>query len=81
MSDLMPKGWITVKVGDAVVSANGGVSVNSENRLKNINEFGILKTSSVFNGGFNPLEHKTILPHEVTRASVKPKKTILFLVA
>lgn len=57
----------------------GGVSVNSENRQRNSNEFGILKTSSISRGNFNPTEHKAILAEEEKRANTNPKKdTILF---
>lgn len=79
MSEFVPEGWGKAKIGDAVVSANGGVSVNSENRIKSHKEYGILKTSSVFDGFFDSLEHKTILQNEVIRASVKPiKNHIIF---
>jgi type I restriction enzyme S subunit len=79
MSDLVPEGWSIAKIGDAILSAEGGVSVNSENRQKTNKEFGVLKTSSVVNGRFYPAEHKAILNDEVGRASTNPKKDhILF---
>lgn len=79
MSDLIPVGWSVRKIGDAILSAQGGVSVNSENRPKVGKEFGILKTSSVVDGRFFPIEHKAILGNEVERASIKPQKNhILF---
>lgn len=74
MNNEIPDGWSFAKVGDAVLSAEGGVSVNSENRPKTIQEFGILKTSSVVDGRFYPKEHKVILCNEIGRASVKPQK-------
>jgi len=79
MSNVVPDGWSVGRVGDAITSADGGVSVNSENRIKNHHEHGILKTSSVFDGRFIPSEHKAILSNEVHRASTSPKKNhILF---
>lgn len=74
MSNLIPEGWEIAKVGDAIVSADGGVSVNSENRVKNHHEYGVLKTSSVFDGHFSPNEHKAILPSEMERTSTSPKQ-------
>lgn len=74
MSNLVPEGWSESKIGDAVLSSKGGVSVNSENRPKIGGEFGILKTSSVYDGRFIPSEHKTILHDEVARAAVNPRK-------
>lgn len=79
MNNSVPNDWIAGKIGDAVVLAEGGVSVNSENRLKAYKEYGVLKTSSVVDGRFISCEHKTILPNEIERATVYPKKDhILF---
>jgi len=79
MSSLVPDGWLFSKIGDAVISSSGGVSVNSENRPATLNELGILKTSSVVDGRFYPAEHKAILSDEVGRVSIRPKKNhILF---
>lgn len=61
-----------------LISAEAGVSVNSEDRTKADGEFGILKISSVTYGKFDPMEHKTILAEELPRARVHPRKdTIL----
>ena len=73
MGDI-PKDWELVSLKDIILSLDAGVSVNSENRDKNHDEKGILKTSAVTNRMFNPKEHKTILSHEVVRAKVSPKK-------
>lgn len=70
----IPKDWELVSLKDIILSLDAGVSVNSENRDKNHDEKGILKTSAVTNRMFNPKEHKTILSHEVVRAKVSPKK-------
>ncbi len=79
MRNAVPDGWQYLKVGNAIDSSDGGVSVNSENRVKSCKEFGILKTSSVVDGRFYPQEHKAIFNHELERASTNPKKDhILF---
>ncbi len=75
----IPRGWGVVKLSHLIDKVTGGVSVNSENRQRNSNEFGILKTSSISRGNFNPTEHKAILAEEEKRANTNPKKdTILF---
>lgn len=70
----IPEDWELVSLNDIILSLDAGVSVNSENRDKNHDEKGILKTSAVTTRIFNPKEHKTILPHEVVRAKISPKK-------
>ena len=39
--------WSNVKLGDVVASLDAGVSVNSEDRPKQGNEIGVLKTSAL----------------------------------
>ncbi|PEJ06809.1 restriction endonuclease subunit S [Bacillus wiedmannii] len=70
----IPEKWEVITLNDVVLSLDAGVSVNSENRNKETNEKGILKTSAVTNRVFNPNEHKTILPNEIDRAKTTPKK-------
>lgn len=65
--------WPMVKLGEIVERLNSGVSVNSENREILPGEKGILKTSCVTLGIFDPSEHKAILPGEVERAKCSPK--------
>ena len=58
-----------VKLGDIVKSLDAGVSVNSEKRLKNEGEIGVLKTSSASFGSFRPDEHKAVVRAEYSRVS------------
>ncbi|MGZ2374072.1 restriction endonuclease subunit S [Sinorhizobium medicae] len=58
-----------VKLGDIVKSLEAGVSVNSEKRLKNEGEIGVLKTSSASFGTFRPDEHKAVVRTEYSRVS------------
>lgn len=79
MSNKVPEGWFKGIVGDAIMSADGGVSVNSDNRPALSNECGVLKTSSLADGRFVPGENKVILPKDRERARVQPRKNhILF---
>ncbi len=79
MSNTVPHDWFNGVIGDAIVAAEGGVSVNSENRPANTDECGVLKTSSLVDGRFAPDENKVILPGDRQRARVQPRKNrILF---
>lgn len=66
-------------LSDIISKMEGGVSVNGENRIKNINEIGVLKVSSVFKGKFLPHEHKTVIKEDLERVRINPiKDKILF---
>jgi len=71
---MKPEGWATVRLGDVTTPFEAGVSVNSEDRLVATGEHGVLKTSAVTYGRFNPHAHKTILRDEVARARVNPRR-------
>ncbi|MFN3889602.1 MAG: N-6 DNA methylase [Beijerinckiaceae bacterium] len=60
-------GWPIVELGKIVDKLESGVSVNSSNRPTKRGEIGILKTSCVTRGVFEPEEHKTVLVEEVSR--------------
>lgn len=53
--------WAEATLSDLVISLDAGVSVNSGDRAANSAEFGILKTSAVTNGVFEPDENKVVL--------------------
>ncbi len=75
----IPETWKVKTLGDLIKSMDGGVSVNGENREKVLNEIGVLKVSSVFKGQFLPQEHKAVVPEDVSRVRLNPKKDhILF---
>jgi type I restriction enzyme M protein len=59
--------WPMVELGELVDELESGVSVNSTNRPASEGEFGILKTSCVTCGVFDPNEHKSVLPEEHAR--------------
>ncbi|UIJ71926.1 N-6 DNA methylase [Aurantimonas sp. HBX-1] len=66
--------WPMVELSDVFDAMEAGVSVNSENRTKLPGEVGVLKTSAVTSGIFNPDEHKAVLPEEVDRVKCSPQK-------
>lgn len=55
-----------------IAGLDSGVSVNSDDRQKQGNEFGVLKTSCVFGGKFSRAEHKTIWAKDKARAKLNP---------
>jgi Type I restriction modification DNA specificity domain len=59
--------WPMVELGQIIDSLESGVSVNSTSIRTNKGEFGILKTSCVTMGVFQPEEHKTVVSDELTR--------------
>ncbi|MGB7841293.1 MAG: restriction endonuclease subunit S [Salinimicrobium sp.] len=63
------------RLKDLIINLNSGVSVNSEDYpIKNKSEAGILKTSCVSRGVFYETENKKIVPNEILRAKLNPKK-------
>jgi len=54
------EGWREVPLSELVSSLDAGVSVNSGDRPATRNEIGILKTSAVTNGIFEPQENKVV---------------------
>lgn len=66
----IPEGWRIGTLGSIARGLEAGVSVNSENRPKQPGEIGILKTSCVSAGIFDPEEHKTVLQGERDRVKI-----------
>lgn len=70
MSPDLPSDWSRVALADLIASLDAGVSVNSEGRQCDVGEIGVLKTSCVSGGRFNPAEHKAVLNGERGRVRV-----------
>jgi type I restriction enzyme S subunit len=66
----IPEGWRIGTLGSIALGLEAGVSVNSESRPKQQGEIGILKTSCVSAGIFDPDEHKTVLLGERDRVKI-----------
>jgi type I restriction enzyme S subunit len=78
---LIPEDWEVSNLGSLIGSLDAGVSVNSVEKDKHIfaHDESILKTSCVFGGNFLPEEHKQILPRDIHRAKLNPRKdSIIF---
>ena len=55
-----------------IAGLESGVSVNADDRVKQGNEGGVLKTSCVLGGKFIPSEHKAIWTRDMARAKLNP---------
>ncbi|MBE7496856.1 MAG: hypothetical protein HS117_18090 [Verrucomicrobiaceae bacterium] len=74
MSNLpLPQGWKDEPLSTLVERLESGVSVNSEDKPCAPDEFGILKTSCVNGGKFDPSQNKVIVASEVVRAALNPR--------
>ncbi|MXP58292.1 restriction endonuclease subunit S [Pantoea sp. Taur] len=71
--------WEKYPLGTFISSLDAGVSVNSGDRPANEKEFGILKTSCVTNGHFEPNENKVVFKTEEIKRLKEPvlKNTII----
>lgn len=69
----IPEKWEVATLGSITVELEAGVSVNSESRPAESGEYGILKTSCVSGGFFDPRENKTVLATERVRVKVPVK--------
>lgn len=76
---VIPEEWENVKLSSLVSSLDSGVSVNSEDRPCEKEEYGILKTSCASNGRFYPNENKVIIDKDLNRAKLNPKKGMLLI--
>lgn len=78
---VIPDDWKVKKIGNIVDSLEAGISVNSVEKEKGIysHEASILKTSCVFGGKFIPGERKTIVPQEIHRAKLSPRKNSIII--
>ncbi len=65
----VPEHWEVYPLKYLVSSIESGTSVNATDTPARQGEFGVLKTSCVYSGKFNPAENKAILPEEYGRAS------------
>jgi len=72
--------WESKSLGELIINLNSGISVNSiDEAISEINEFGILKTSCIGSGIFNPSENKKILLEEIKRAKLNPTKDSILI--
>jgi len=71
--------WPMVELSEIIDELESGVSVNSTSTRTNKGELGILKTSCVTTGIFQPEEHKTVVPDELLRVRCPVRENTIII--
>ena len=71
--------WPMVELGEIVDELESGVSVNSTNSATNEGQIGILKTSCVTSGIFQPQEHKAVVQDELSRVRCPVRRNTIII--
>lgn len=74
-----PKNFELVRINYFIDKLESGRSVNSSNEVYTIDHAGVLKTSCVYNGVFEPSEAKVIVENEIELAKLNPKKDSIII--
>jgi len=69
-----PKGWPTAIMKDCIADISSGWSAKSEDKVKEPDDWGVLKISAVTSGRFLPSEHKVVSSIEPSRKLIVPKR-------
>ncbi|WP_133126506.1 restriction endonuclease subunit S [Vibrio cyclitrophicus] len=73
-------GLLVTRLSEIINKLESGVSVNSEDVPPNSNQNGVLKTSAIYAGSFNPEQAKVITDSsELQRARLNPKKDSIII--
>lgn len=75
----IPEHWVIEKVKHSLNSVESGTSVNSEGVPASEGKLGVLKTSCVSNGFFEPEENKQVLEEDIKRVSCPVKENRLIV--
>ncbi|WP_028030884.1 restriction endonuclease subunit S [Gemmobacter nectariphilus] len=65
----VPEGWAVVRLRNVIKAIESGTSVNAIDVPASESELGVLKTSAVYTGRFDPRENKAIVPAEYDRVT------------
>ncbi|MDP2850289.1 MAG: restriction endonuclease subunit S [Sulfuricurvum sp.] len=75
----VPEHWEIKKMKHVIKKIESGTSVNASNEPASVTEFGVLKTSCVYTGQFDPNENKTVIPEEIMRLSCPLQENTLIV--
>jgi type I restriction enzyme S subunit len=75
----LPNEWKLRSLDEVIESLDAGTSVNSEDFSVGVSDIGVLKTSCVTSGVFNPKESKVVVSSEINRLSVPVKQDRIIL--
>ncbi|MCI5190575.1 MAG: restriction endonuclease subunit S [Candidatus Electrothrix sp. AS4_5] len=70
----IPKHWKVTHLKYLIKKLESGVSVNATDHPAIDNDYGVLKTSCVYNYEFTPEENKAVWAEELSRVKVSPRK-------
>jgi type I restriction enzyme, S subunit len=77
---MIPEDWDVVALDFLIKTLDAGISVNSAEEKNGLpHEKSILKTSCVFSGDFVPSECKPIIPSDIHRAKLNPRKNAIII--
>jgi type I restriction enzyme S subunit len=78
---VLPAAWDVAPLGTLIGPLEAGVSVNSVAKEKDVfsHDECVLKTSCVVGGRFFPEEYKKIVPRDVQRAKLNPRKGCIII--
>ena len=75
----IPEDWIIIRLKYIIKTMASGVSVNSTDEPAEAHEYGILKTSCVYTGEFNPNKNKKVLDEEHGRMTCHVKANSIII--
>lgn len=75
----VPAHWDVGPIKRRIRNIESGTSVNSSDECANDGKFGVLKTSCVYTGAFNPDENKTVVGEDIHRVSCPVKAGTLIV--
>lgn len=75
----IPRHWEAVFLKRVIEAIDSGVSVNSIDTPAEENELGVLKTSCVYRGEFDPSENKAVIPEEHDRLACQVRAGTLIV--
>lgn len=75
----IPAGWMVATLRHSIASIESGTSVNAGYYPAEDNEYGVLKTSCVYNDSFNPNENKSVNYDEYEKVKCPVKKYCLII--
>ncbi len=75
----VPEHWEVTKMKYVIHRIESGTSVNASDTPASNEEIGVLKTSCVYTGKFDPSQNKTVFKAEVSRVSCQLKENTLIV--
>ncbi len=75
----VPEHWEVRSIKFVISKIDSGTSVNATDESAQNHEIGVLKTSCVYSGVFNPAENKTVIKQEIDRVTCPLKADTLIV--